>query len=227
MTYQAILFDMDGVVIDTHQTVTAFWERVAAKHGVQLTPADYRQHVYGCPPNHTLDRFFPALDPAQRQALYRTMNDYEANLTYPAVPGVLALLHALRQQRLPTALVTSGDRKKVDTVFRQLELHELFQTQVTVEEIKRGKPHPDSYRLAAQRLGLPPAHCLVFEDSLSGVQAAVAAGALCVGVQAAEGAAALRELGAAHVIPDFTATRLQVEAGGVTLLVDDDFQLAL
>ena len=59
MNYEAILFDLDGVVIDTHCPVTEFWLNLAAEHQVELTPADFQQHIYGCPMSHTFDKLFP------------------------------------------------------------------------------------------------------------------------------------------------------------------------
>jgi HAD superfamily hydrolase (TIGR01509 family) len=208
MSYAAILFDLDGVVIDTHASVTQFWQGLAAEQGLELTPADFQQHIYGCPMNHTFDLLFSHLDEQQRQAVVERLYDYEIGQIYTAVPGVIPLLHALKQHDVPTALVTSADTWKVEEVARQLDLAGLFATHVTVGEIRRGKPHPDGYLLAAQRLQTPPHHCLVFEDAVSGVQAAVAAGAACVGVRPT-GTAALVAAGAFHTIPNFTTVALQ------------------
>jgi HAD superfamily hydrolase (TIGR01509 family) len=208
MIYTAILFDMDGVVIDTHQAVTQFWLALAAEHGIQLSQADFQQHIYGCPMNHTFEVLFPHLNDQQRQAIFARLQDYEIRATYTAVPGVIAFLQALKQYSMPTALVTSADTWKVEVVKRQLDLVGLFATVVTIGEIRRGKPHPDGYLLAAQRLQQPPQRCLVFEDAVSGVQAAVAAGATCIGVRPPETAAALLEVGARHTISDFTRVAL-------------------
>jgi HAD superfamily hydrolase (TIGR01509 family) len=209
MPYQAILFDMDGVVIDTQAAVTDFWLALAAEHQLELTPTDFQQHIYGCPMTHTFDLLFPSLDEPQRQSIFARLYDYEINQSYTAVPGVIDLLQALKQHHIPTALVTSADTWKVEAVEHQLGLTGLFATQVTIGEIPRGKPHPDGYLLAAQRLQQPPHHCLVFEDAISGVQAAVAAGTTCVGVRPADTAAALLEAGAGHTIPDFTQVVVQ------------------
>lgn len=213
MSYTAILFDLDGVVIDTQAAVTHFWHELAAEQHLELTPADFQQHIYGCPMNHTFDVLFPHMTEAQRQAAFAWLYDYEINQTYTAIPGVTALLHALKQHSIPTALVTSADTWKVVEVERQLGLNGLFVTHVTVGEIQRGKPHPDGYLLAAQRLQTPPQHCLVFEDAVSGVQAAVTAGSDCVGVRPPDTAAALVAAGAFHTIPDFTAVALQNSSG--------------
>jgi HAD superfamily hydrolase (TIGR01509 family) len=176
---------------------------------MQLTEADFQQHIYGCSLNHTFDTLFPQLDAQQRQVVLDRMEVYELNLTYTAIPGAVALLRALKQASVPTALVTSAFPWKVELVIRQLELSGLFKTLVTATDIQRGKPHPDGYLLGAQRLQIPPQRCLVFEDAVSGVQAAVTTGAACVGVRPPETAAALVAAGAFHTIPDFTTVTLQ------------------
>lgn len=212
-TYRAVLFDLDGVVIDTHQAVTDFWLKLAAKHRVQLTPADFQQHIYGCPVDHTLDWLFPGLDQPARQLVSNTLQEYEVGQSYRAVPGVISLLQALKQWNVPTALVTSAESWKVDTVASQLGLEGLFATRVLISDIRQGKPHPEGYLLAAQRLQKAPQQCIVFEDAVSGVTAAVAAGAVCVGVKAPEGTSALIEAGACCSVPDFTQVKVGPAAG--------------
>ncbi len=213
MPYEAILFDMDGVVIDTHDSVTEFWLALAAESQVELTQADFQQHIYGCPMNHTFDVLLPHLDVWQRQAIFARLKEYEVNLTYTEVPGVTALLQALKRLDVPTALVTSADHWKVKAVIDQLGLDNLFATLVTIADIRQGKPHPEGYLLAAHRLGKPPQHCLVFEDAVSGVKAAVAAGATCIGVRPSDTAPALIEAGATYTIPDLTAVKVQATSG--------------
>lgn len=209
MNYQAILFDMDGVIIDTHDSVTAFWYIIAAEWHMTLTQADFEQHIYGCPAEHTFSVLFPQIIGPAKAAIFERMREYELTLSYTAVPGVKPFLQTLKRQGILTALVTSGDRWKVQVVSDQLGLAGLFSAYVTINDVSRGKPHPDAYLLGAKRLDQPPQRCLVFEDAVSGVAAAVAAGATCIGVQSSERlAAALCQAGARHTIPDFRAVNL-------------------
>jgi len=208
MVCLAVLFDMDGVIVDTYQSVTAFWQRLAATHRVHLTQEDFDQHIYGCPAIHTLDSLFSQLGSDERRAVIEQMAQYEIHLAYTGVPGAVEFVRALKQRDIPLALVTSGERWKVDAVCSQLGLEEWFDALVTASDIRLGKPHPDCYLLAAQSLNTPPERCIVFEDSISGAQAAVAAGALCVGIQSSTLALALLEAGASCVVPNFLAVHL-------------------
>ncbi|MBN1963040.1 MAG: HAD family phosphatase, partial [Anaerolineae bacterium] len=211
MVYYAVLFDMDGVLIDTHEPVTRFWQEMAGRYGVTISEADFTRHVYGCPSEHTLAVLFSHLSAAECQGILDYADEFEARVTYTPLPGVLDLLRGLQAHGIPTALVTSGNRQKVRSVARDLPLDGLFTEQVTKEDVPHGKPDPAGYREAAQRLSVSPEQCIVFEDSVAGVRAAVAAGAFCVGVRPADTATALHEVGARHAITDFSAVRLNGE----------------
>jgi len=231
MGYQAILFDMDGVIVDTYQSVTEFWQNLAEAYQVHLSQADFNQHVYGCPATHTLDVLFSRLNAAERQSVLAKMADYETNLTYTGVKGAVAFLRTLKQQGIPTALVTSGDQWKVNEVIHQLGIDRMFTAQVTTSDIQRGKPHPECYLLAAQYLQKPPEQCIVFEDSISGVQAAVASGALCIGIGPSSMASPLRQAGACHVVSDFASISLLAHEDdartALILRIDAEHNLAL
>jgi HAD superfamily hydrolase (TIGR01509 family) len=219
MKYEAVLFDMDGVLIDTHDSVTRFWLEVADTHGVQLSDADFAQNIYGCPADQTLDAFFSHLTPGEREAIIDNMIDYEAKLEYEPVRGVVPLLEALRREGVPTALVTSGNREKVGAVMGQLGVGHVFDTKVTEEDIRHGKPDPECYELAARRLGREPARCIVFEDSISGARAAVAAGATCIGVRQPGTEADVLRVGALCTIPDFASVTPEMRDGHLRLYV--------
>ncbi len=120
MAFTAFLFDMDGVVIDTHHSVTAFWEDLARQHQVQLTEAIFAQHIYGTPAMHTLAKCFPHLSADEYKAVLESLTRYESQLTYTEVKGVTAFLRALKQHHIQTALVTSAEPRKVQNVVDQL-----------------------------------------------------------------------------------------------------------
>lgn len=216
MNYQAVLFDMDGVIVDTRQSVSDFWQELAAAHQILLTQSDFDQHIHGCPATYTLDILFPQLSAQERRTALTRLASYEASLSYTEVPGAVALLHDLQHHHIPTALVTSAEQRKVDEVVRQLGLRGLFTAQVTAGDIQHGKPNPECYLQAARYLQQPPVACIVFEDAINGVKAAVAAGTLCIGVQPLDMASALLQAGAHDMVPDFTLVRLLVPEANET-----------
>jgi HAD superfamily hydrolase (TIGR01509 family) len=225
--FQAVLFDMDGVVIDTRQSITDFWQAVAAEHNVTLTADDFDRHIHGVPVVTTLRALFPGLPPERDGEFLGRTTRYELGLRYEEVTGVRALLRSLKAAGVKTALVTSGMSWKVEEISRQLTLDGLFDVIVTAADVERGKPDPACYLAAAAKLEVPPAKCAVFEDSVSGARAAVAAGTACVGVQTGRLAALLVAEGVRHVIPDFTTVRLDLSSGLPQLRLADGFAMPL
>ncbi len=231
MAFSAFLFDMDGVVIDTRQSVTEFWLDLAGQHDVQLTDADFTYHIHGTRAMYTLTKFFPHLSQQQYEAILTGLIAYENQQSYTEVKGVTAFLHSLKQQNIQTALVTSAEPHKVRRVLDQLQLDGLFNVVITANDVTVGKPDPQCYLLAAQRLNKMPEQCVVFEDAISGVKAGAAAKMLCIGIQQASGAPALLEVGARYVVPDFSVMRLEAAAAAsdthLTLRVGTEQSLPL
>ncbi|GHO70004.1 hydrolase [Ktedonobacter sp. SOSP1-52] len=209
MSYEAILFDLDGVVVDTQLAVTTFWQQIAARYRCELTTEDLDRSVYGRRASETLEMLFAHLSGQQKDAILQELQAAEQQAVYQEVSGVGALLRALHAAQIPTALVTSGQRWKVETVLAQLGLAGLFAVQVSAEDMRRGKPDPEGYLRAAHLLKRPASSCIVFEDAPGGVQAARVAGALCIGVRPEALASPLLAAGARYVIPDFTMVTVQ------------------
>jgi HAD superfamily hydrolase (TIGR01509 family) len=201
--YQALLFDMDGVVVDTESSVADFWQELARADGRTLTGADLERDVYGRQAEHTLAALFPYIPPDRYGEVYRRMRANQESLDYAEVPGVRALLGELSAARVPLALVTGAEEFKVVAVLDQLGLTEVFDAVIGAEHVATGKPHPGCYLAAARLLDLDIHRCAVFEDAVSGVTSAVAAGARCVAVAPPQRADRVRAAGAAWVIPDF------------------------
>jgi HAD superfamily hydrolase (TIGR01509 family) len=230
MLYEAVLMDMDGVLIDTQQSILAFWQRVASTYHVHLTQEDIDQHISGCSALHTMTTLLPPLDEPEQLSLFRDLHEYEASLSYQEVRGAIALLREFKRRHIPVALVTGAGQWKVDVVLQQLDLEPLFAVRVTGDDVQASKPAPDGYMLAAHRLGKEPQACVVFEDAVNGVLAALAARTVCIGIRTTAPACALLAAGAACIIPDFTAVRIQgapattpMTDAGLLLEVENDF----
>ncbi len=207
--FEAVLFDMDGVVIDTEEAVRRFWLALADRLAVRLTETDFRDHIYGRKAIYTLEKLFPPFDKREIGQFFLDLEVYEREASYKPIPGVIEFLRRLKRSGVRTALVTSAHDFKIAIVREQLGLDSLFDAVVNGDDIVEGKPHPDCYLLGARRLGTPPDKCIVFEDAKSGVEAAVAAGACCIGVNRQQDLPL--SAGAAFVIPDFSGVQSRTD----------------
>ncbi|MFI9555574.1 HAD family hydrolase [Nonomuraea endophytica] len=201
--YEAVLFDMDGVVVDTEQSVTEFWQRLARSEGYTLSGPELERHVFGHRADHTLRKLFPQIPRGRYDEVYRSLREDQESLRYQAVPGALRLLAELVAAGVPLALVTGAQDWKAAEVLAQLDLRDTFAVRICADDVSLGKPHPACYELAAERLGAAIRSCLVFEDAVSGVSAAVSAGAACVALAVPQRAGQVLGAGARTVVTDF------------------------
>jgi len=176
---RAVLFDVDGVLLDSVAAHQAVWRRWAGERG--LDPAAVVLASNGRRPEDTVRLVAPALDPAtERKALDELTRRSRAVVR--EIPGAAALLRSLPPDRW--AIVTSGSAWYVQRAFRRCRLP-LPAVQVYGEDVASSKPAPDSYVLACRRMGTRPSDCLVLEDSPAGVQAGKAAGCLVLALTTA------------------------------------------
>jgi HAD superfamily hydrolase (TIGR01509 family) len=180
--YQAVLFDMDGVVVDTQDSVRAFWQQLAHEEGCALSDQDLEEHVYGHRADHTLRMLFPQIPLNRYHGIYQRLRCDQQSTAYRAIPGVLGLLGQLRDAGIPLALVTGAQDWKVTEVLGQLGLAATFNVRVCADDVPAGKPDPACYLRSAKFLSADITRCIVFEDAVSGVTAAVTAGAACVAI---------------------------------------------
>jgi mannitol-1-/sugar-/sorbitol-6-phosphatase len=175
-TVRAVLFDMDGTIVDSDAAVERAWTTWAREHGVEPTRAIAIAH--GSPAERTVRRLRPDLTPAEvaAAAARQLTLQYDDLIGLRALPGAIDLLADLTRWRLPWAVFTSADVRlaKVRLGATGIDPPVL----VTVEDVQAGKPDPEGYLLAAARVQVPPRHCLVVEDAEVGLEAARAAGAM-------------------------------------------------
>ncbi|MFF0012484.1 HAD-IA family hydrolase [Streptomyces sp. NPDC005374] len=177
---QAVLFDMDGTLVDTERV---WWEAVEKVAGRALGEAD-RPEVLGRPVEYTATWLAaatgaPAADLAD--ALHREFADRVRTGVVPR-PGALDLLDALAHEGVPTALVTASPRSVADTVLEALGGASRFAVSVTADDTEHTKPAPDPYLAACRALGVDPASCVAVEDTETGVASAEAAGCAVLAV---------------------------------------------
>lgn len=193
---RAVIWDMDGVIADTGPQHYLAWCQVLAAHNIDLTEADFRR-TFG-QNNQSIIRAFLGHN-VSPEKLAEIAADKEnefrriARLETQASPGVIALLSGLRAAGYKMAVASSALRENISLILGLLDLAEYFNAVVADDEVSRGKPDPEVFLKAAQKLGVSPAQSLVIEDAVSGVTAAMRAGMRCLAVTATHPAAALKD----------------------------------
>ena len=179
---KAALFDLDGVVFDTEPQYTVFWGAQCREFHPEHPGLEHE--IKGQTLTQIYERCFTADGLAEKQALItRRLDDFEAQMHFDYVDGFEDFVHDLRKRGIKTAVVTSSNLPKMQSVYRQRpEFQALFDAILTSEDFERSKPDPDCYLKAAQRFGLEPTECVVFEDSFNGLKSGRAAGMTVVGL---------------------------------------------
>ncbi len=184
----AMIFDMDGVVIDSGDVYAKHWRAWGAEHGYEYDRDIAHVHP-GRPPAETIRVVAPHLDAeAESVAFNDALETDDGEDAIAAMPGALELLASLPRGRWTIA--TSAFRGVAREWLAHVGLPEPAEL-VTVDDVEHGKPAPDPYLRAAELLGFDPARCLVIEDAPAGVQAAKAAGATVLSLRTTHGAADL------------------------------------
>ena len=167
------LFDLDGVILDTEGSYTAFWDDYGSRH---FSEKDFGLKIKGQTLVKILGDYFP--EENERKAITDAINDFERNMSYPFVPGVENYIKSLKSNGIRTAVVTSSNLLKMENVYRcHPDFKEMFDIILTSEDFSESKPSPYCYLKAMRLFGAGPEDCVVFEDSLAGLQAARASGA--------------------------------------------------
>ena len=178
---KAALFDLDGVVFDTEPQYTVFWgsqcrlyhpERPGLEHEIKGSTL---QQIY--------DKWWSGELEKERDIVTQRLNDFEAHMDYSYIAGFEAFVRDLRQHGVKTAVVTSSNMPKMESVFRvRPEFKSLFDAILTSEDFAESKPSPDCYLKGAERFGVSPDECVVLEDSINGLKSGRAAGMYVVGL---------------------------------------------
>lgn len=175
----AVLFDMDGLMIESERALLQCWREASQTLGLRHLDDALWFSFVGLSDRVCVDLLRERLDEVQVKALLQETQDrydrhVEAGL--PLKPGVLELLSELEKRSIPRAVVTSTRRDRALQKLERCHLLPYFDTVVTGSDVAHPKPAPDIYLLAAERLCVSPALCVVLEDSVPGVRAALAAG---------------------------------------------------
>ena len=210
--FDAVLFDNDGTLIDSRGPVVRSWLAWAADHGV---PAESLVGFHGVPSSSIVTAVAPHLDPVAATADIdrRELADLEGVV---ALPGAVEAVVAAGWR---SAIVTSASRELLELRLGAAGFTPP-EVMVTADDITRGKPDPQPYLMAAERLGADPARCLVVEDAPAGLRSGRAAGAATVGVVTTTAAEDLEPL-ADLVVADLSALAFRLEDDGVRVTLRD------
>lgn len=172
------IFDMDGILFDTEKLYQESWQEIAAEHGIRLKP-DFNTKISGSSGelmNQILQEAYPGLsvEEVKAKCMEKMQNKLKKNV--PVKPGVREILKYLKESGYALAVASSSSREMVLSNLEKTGLKAYFDVIAAKGSVEKGKPAPDIFLFAARQIGCMPTDCFVFEDSLQGVSAGVAAG---------------------------------------------------
>jgi beta-phosphoglucomutase len=206
---KGIIFDMDGVVVDNHQYHFKAWMAFSEKYNFELNSEIYRDKFNGKTNADLFKMIFGGISEEaakkyadEKEGMYKKL--YAEHMK--AHTGLLDFLDYLKKQRIKIALGTSAPTENVDFTLDALKLRHYFEVIVDGPQVSQGKPDPQVYQLCSMKLGLDPKSCVVFEDSLAGLESGQRAGCKIVGVATSHEAYELK-VKTDLIIHDFTEAR--------------------
>lgn len=191
----AVIFDMDGVICHTNPYHSLAFREFFAKWNLSPTEEEFAAHMFGKSNSYILSHFFNrpisgeelTVLENEKEALFRKI--YEPYIE--PIAGLIDFINDLKEHNVKLGVATSAPFENLDLILKKLPLRDKMSSILASEDVKKHKPNPEVYLKSAQNLGLPPEHCVVFEDSYSGVTAALNAGMKVVGVLTSHTAAEL------------------------------------
>jgi len=218
---EGVIFDMDGLLLDTETLAMKGLEIAAVEMGVEA-PEPFLHAMIGVPADRcrvlVAERFgesFPTIRFLERASLH--MEGLIEKGALKLKRGALELLGHLEMLAIPKAVATSSSRAKADRHLRRVGILDRFDAIVTRDEVERGKPHPDLYLRAAKEIGVAPANCLALEDSYNGIRSASAAGVAVIMVPDLLAPTDEMRAKCATIVADLLAVLPLIASGGARL----------
>jgi sugar-phosphatase len=205
---EGVLFDLDGVLVDSTPAVERVWSKWALAHG--LDPEETVRAAHGRPSIATVRDILPEADfEAENEVILQ--GELEDTEGVVALPGARELLHSLPSERW--ALVTSCARPLADVRLKAAGLP-IPRNKITCDDVRNGKPDPEPYLKGAALLGVPASRCIVFEDAPAGVRAGKAAGAVVIALRSTSSDPELEQAGADWIISGYSEVELVISDHG-------------
>ena len=176
---KGVLFDLDGVVVDSESIYTQFWSDIDKLHPTGVE--NFAIAIKGNTLQRILADYFPDND--VKQDILKRIKDFEINMRYKPFAEAIRFINELKRNQFRIAIVTSSSQKKMDNLYAQNPgFREMFDAVVTGDMVSHSKPDPEPYLLGAKAIGVAPESCYVFEDSISGIESGIRAGATVIGL---------------------------------------------
>lgn len=201
VTKKGVLFDLDGVLLDTEGIYTDFWQAIDNKYPTGVE--GFAHIIKGSNLTKILDTYYP--DKTLQKTIIGILDDFEKEMKYRPFESAMAFVAQLKKNNIPTCIVTSSSMLKMNNAFSQLPgFKEQFDGLITGDMVKNCKPHPEGYLAGAKLLDIEPQDCYVFEDSLQGIQAGINAGCKVVAITTTVSRDKIEKLKADKIIDNFT-----------------------
>jgi len=202
---QSVIFDMDGVIIDSHPAHRKAWHEFLGVMGRDVSDKELDFILDGRKRREILRHFLGQLSEEQLNEYGNRKDEFfqQAALELTLIPGVVEFLISLRECNINVGLATSASESRTRSTLERLQLTRYFEVVVTGNDVTEGKPDPAIYHLVCRKLNVDPQNAVAIEDAVSGILAASSVGLKCVGVGHARNEERLRAAGAHQVIPDF------------------------
>lgn len=192
---QAVIWDLDGVILDSAEEHRLAWHRMAREEGLPFTDEQFWA-TFGMRNDRIFSILWKDLPPERIPELANLKEAYFREIIREIaapLPGAIELLSELHTAGYPQALASSTPIANIEVISQVLGLHKYLDAFISGESVPHGKPAPDVFLKAAATLGIEPTHCLVIEDAVAGVQAAHAGGMKCIAVMGNRDLPGLRE----------------------------------
>jgi HAD superfamily hydrolase (TIGR01509 family) len=211
MAFEAVIFDLDGVIVDSHPAHKHAWKALLRSFGIEVPDTELAFVLEGQTREDILRHFLGDLTPGQVQR-YGARKDAilkESSLELNTINGLPEFIAQVEAAGLAIALGSSASRRRVKDTLERLDLKRCFDVMVTGDDVVKGKPDPAIFCHAARGMGVAPENILVCEDAVAGVEAAKAVGMKCLAIAADGRSHILQRAGADRVVPDFTSVSVE------------------
>ncbi len=178
MNHKGAIFDMDGLLFDTEKIFQQTWNEIAEERKIQLS-ADFAKAISGTSGSHmqsVIEKYYGVADGStiQHECIMRVAEKLKEHV--PKKPGVCEILEFFKANGFRIAVASSSTKKQIENNLEIADIRSYFDAVVSGNEVKNGKPAPDIFLYAAEKIGCKPQDCYVFEDSQNGIRAGFAAG---------------------------------------------------